>query len=131
MSWPFAFSHLKSPLLGSTLSMKRLTASNVDGGFQRAGFDAVPALRALARHACTEHPQSFAWNGRHAEALHLGTAVDEQGRIEQTAPGRFGNGDEVARCLQGLPASWRLAGLLCLAFTEDFAIWIIFYGPVK
>jgi hypothetical protein len=89
---------------------------------QREGFDARPALHALARHAATEHPQAFAWDGRRAEALQMGTAADEHGRIEQTAPGRFGNGDEVARCLQGLPAPWRLAGLLSLTFNEDFAL---------
>jgi hypothetical protein len=89
---------------------------------QREGFDARPALRALALHAATEHSQSFTWDGRRAEALHLGTAVDERGHIEQTAPGRFGNGDEVARCLHGLPVPWRLAGLLSLTFMEDFAL---------
>ena len=52
----------------------------------------------------------------------LGTAVHVDGRIEQTAPGRFGLGDEVARCLHGLPPDWRLAGLLSLAFAEDFAV---------
>lgn len=87
-----------------------------------AGFDAATALDALYRHAASEHPQAWAWDGRRAEALGLGTAVDEQGRVEQTTPGRFGLGDEVARCLQGLPAAWRQAGLACLAFAEDFAI---------
>ncbi|MBL8346359.1 MAG: DUF3445 domain-containing protein [Rubrivivax sp.] len=88
---------------------------------QREGFDAFPALRALAHHAAAEHPQAFAWDGRRAEALDLATAVagDE---VLQTAPGRFGLGDEVARCLRGLPAGWRLAGLIALAFAEDFAI---------
>jgi len=94
---------------------------------QREGFDARPALRALARHAATEHPQAFAWDGRRAEALLLGTAVHEAAdaageAVQQTAQGRFGLGDEVARCLRGLPAGWRLAGLLSLAFAEDFAI---------
>jgi hypothetical protein len=88
---------------------------------QREGFDATPALHALAEHAAAEHPQAFAWDGRHAEARWLGAAVQE-GRIEQIAPGRFGLGDEIARCLHGLPAPWRLAALLSLTFTEDFAI---------
>ncbi len=88
---------------------------------QRDGFDATPALHALARHAAREHPQAFAWDGQRAEALWLGTAVDGEHAL-QTAPGHFGQGDEIARCLQGLPPVWRLAGLLCLSFAEDFAI---------
>ncbi len=88
---------------------------------QRKGFDPLTALHTLASQAAAEHPQAFAWNGRRAEALWLGTAVVD-GHVVQTAPGRFGLGDEVARCLQALPLAWRLAGLLCLAFTEDFAI---------
>ena len=86
------------------------------------GFDAAPALDALCRHAAAEHPQAWAWDGRQATALTLGTAVQRDGRIEQLRGGSFGLGDEVARCLQGLPPAWRLAGLLGLAFAEDFAI---------
>jgi len=88
---------------------------------QREGFDAGAALQALARHAAAEHPRAFAWDGRRAEALALATAV-EGDEVQQTAPGRFGLGDEVARCLRGLPAGWRLAGLIALAFAEDFAV---------
>jgi hypothetical protein len=86
------------------------------------GFDAGPALHALAAFAAAEQPLSWRWDGRRAEALLLGTAADVEGHVEQTAPGRFGLGDEVARCLHGLPAPWRLAGLLSLAFAEDFAL---------
>ena len=86
------------------------------------GFDATPALAALVRHAAIEHPDAWGWNGESAEARRLGTAVHGDGRIEQTAPGRFGLGDEVARCLHGLPPAWRLAGLLSLAFAEDFVV---------
>ncbi|MBX3635032.1 MAG: DUF3445 domain-containing protein [Rubrivivax sp.] len=86
------------------------------------GFDAAPALLALAAFAAAEQPAAWQWDGLRAEARRLGTAVDAQGRVEQTAPGRFGLGDEVARCLHGLPAPWRLAGLLSLAFAEDFAL---------
>lgn len=86
------------------------------------GFDATPALHALAAFAAAEQPLSWRWDGRRAEAPMLGTAVDAEGCVEQTAPGRFGLGDEVARCLHGLPAHWRLAGLLSLAFAEDFAL---------
>ncbi|MDZ7589614.1 MAG: DUF3445 domain-containing protein [Rubrivivax sp.] len=86
------------------------------------GFDATPALAALVRHAAIEHPDAWRWNGESAEARRLGTAVHGDGRIEQTARGRFGLGDEVARCLHGLPPAWRLPGLLSLAFAEDFVV---------
>ena len=85
------------------------------------GFDARPALRALAAHAAREHPRSFAWDGERAVAKALGVAV-QGGQVEDLAAGSFGLGDELGRCLRGLPAEWRLAGLLCLAFDDDFAL---------
>jgi dimethylamine monooxygenase subunit A len=90
---------------------------------QSAGFDATPALNALASHAMAEQPAAWHWSGTRAHALHLGTAVQAHtGAVQQTADGAFGLGDEVARCLAGLPPAWRLAGLLSLAFAEDFAV---------
>lgn len=89
---------------------------------QRPGFDAGPALQAVSAHAAAEHPGAWHWDGSRAHALRLGTAVDAHGHIQQTASGVFGLGDEVARCLQGLPAGWRLSGLLALAFAEDLAV---------
>lgn len=86
------------------------------------GFDAGPALQALCRHAAAEQPEAWGWDGERALARRLGTAVRASGEVEQTAPGRFGLGDETSRCLLGLPAPWRLAGLLSLAFAEDFAV---------
>ena len=88
----------------------------------REGFDPWAALSALCEYAAAEHPQAWRWDGRHAHAVLLGTAADAEGRVEQTASGAFGLGDEIARCLRGLPEHWRLAGLLSLAFAEDFAI---------
>ena len=88
----------------------------------RPGFDASPALHAVCRQAAAEHPQLWRFDGLRAEAAWLGTAVDEEGRVEQIASGSFGLGDEIARCLQVLPAQWRLAGLLSLAFAEDLAV---------
>jgi hypothetical protein len=92
----------------------------------RDGFDATPALHALAAHAAAEQPAAWSWDGRRATAHHLATAVEARGpdlgRIVQSAPGRFGLGDEIARCLALLPPAWRLSGLLSLAFEEDFAI---------
>jgi hypothetical protein len=89
---------------------------------QREGFDAGPAFDALARHAAAEQPQAWSWDGRRAHARVLGTAASADGSVEQTATGVFGLGDEVARCLHGLPAPWRLAGLFSVAFAEDCAI---------
>jgi len=85
-----------------------------------AGFDANPALHTLARQATQEHPDHWQWDGHTAQAL--GVAVDAAGQLQQLSAGAFGLGDEVARCLQGLAAPWRLAGLLSLAFEEDFAL---------
>lgn len=84
-------------------------------------FDAQPALHALAARAATEHPCAFGWDGRRATASRLGVAV-EHDRVAHFAPCGFGLGDEIGRCLQRLPAGWRLAGLLSLTFEEDFAI---------
>ncbi len=85
------------------------------------GFDATPALHALCAHAAAEHPQAWAWDGERAHALRLGTAVSA-GQVQHVAAGGFGLGDEIGRCLLTLPPPWRLAGLLSLAFAEDFAI---------
>ena len=88
---------------------------------QRPGFDASAALAHLAAFAAAEHPEAWSWDGQRAEARRLGVAV-EAGRIIETAPGRFGLGDEIGRCLRLLDPAWRLPGLLCLAFAEDFAV---------
>jgi dimethylamine monooxygenase subunit A len=87
------------------------------------GFDAEPALKALAEHAAAEHPDAWACHDDgHWHALHLATGVAADGTVQQSASGRFGLGDEIARCLGGLPPAWRRAGLLALAFAEDFAV---------
>ena len=88
----------------------------------QSGFDATPALHALFSHAASEHPDVWAWNGEWAEALRLATAVAPDGEVLQRQPGPFGLGDEVARCLQGLPPAWRQVGLAALAFAEDVAV---------
>jgi dimethylamine monooxygenase subunit A len=89
-------------------------------------FDASLALHTVCEQAALEHPEAWAWDGQRAHALKLSTAVDStgdsKGEVTQTASGVFGLGDEVARCLAGLPAAWRLAGLLSLAFAEDLAV---------
>lgn len=85
----------------------------------RPGFDAAPALAALCEQAAAEHPSFFAWDGERATALGVAVAG---GRVEQMAPGSFGLGDELARCLHTLAPEWRLTGLLGLGFAEDFAV---------
>jgi hypothetical protein len=85
------------------------------------GFDARPGVQALAAHAAVEHAGTFSWDGRCAVSQTLGVAVEDDG-VHELRSGVFGLGDEIARCLRGLPAGWRLPGLLCLAFAEDFAL---------
>jgi hypothetical protein len=81
-----------------------------------AGFDMAPALRALAAHAAAEHPDAFGWDGdAHWQAHHLGWAL--RGDLP------LGDGPaEIGACLRALPAAWRAAALLALAFAEDFAV---------
>ena len=81
-----------------------------------AGFEASAAVHALARHAATEQLQAFTWNGADdAEAVQLGWALRGDA-VEGHGPAEIGD------CLRALPAPWRLTGLLCLAFAEDFAL---------
>jgi hypothetical protein len=84
------------------------------------GFDAVPALHVLARQAAAEHPSAFVWDGSRATAIELGWSVCacEVGEVAD----RHAPLAEVGRCLRQLSPEWRLAGLLSLAFAEDFAI---------
>jgi hypothetical protein len=79
-------------------------------------FDAAPALGALARHAAAEHPQAFAWDGhKHWQAHHLGWSLQHDTPEGDGPP-------EIGACLRALPAEWRAAALLSLAFAEDFAV---------
>ncbi|HNW63851.1 MAG TPA: DUF3445 domain-containing protein [Piscinibacter sp.] len=81
-----------------------------------AGFDAAPALAALCEHAAREHPQAWCWDGRERyEALQLGWSLQGD-ELQGDGPA------EIGRCLAALPARWRAAGLLSLAFAEDFAV---------
>lgn len=81
-----------------------------------AGFDASPALDALSHHAVQARAQAWIRHGeRDHEAPLLGWRL--QG-AELT-----GSGDDgIGQTLRTLPAPWRLAGLLSLAFAEDFAV---------
>ncbi len=80
------------------------------------GFDATPALLALATRGTTEHPVAFSHAGAASfTARHLGWSLRD-GRLEGDGPA------EIGVCLDALAPEWRLAGLLSLAFAEDFAV---------
>jgi dimethylamine monooxygenase subunit A len=82
------------------------------------GFDAAPALSALCAHAAAEHPAAFSVDEVGAvHAHHLGWSLhgDDLRQTDAAAP-------EIGLCLNALPPPWRLAGLLSLAFAEDFAV---------
>jgi dimethylamine monooxygenase subunit A len=80
------------------------------------GFDAMPALHALAAQAAAEHPNAFALIGAgHWQACHLGWSL-QHGTPVGAGPAEIGD------CLRALPENWRAAALLALAFAEDFAV---------
>ena len=85
-----------------------------------SGYDPMPGLCALAAHAAQEQPESFGWDGERAAARLLGWSVcgGELRPIAGDAAPIFA----VGTCLAQLPPEWRLAGLLSLAFAEDFAL---------
>ncbi|WP_326538319.1 heme-dependent oxidative N-demethylase subunit alpha family protein [Pseudorhodoferax sp.] len=100
-----------------------LSAFATQALLQAPGFDAGPALATLCSTAAAEHPQHWQWDGRSATATRLGVRVHlADGRVEQTAGGVFGLGDELPRCVALQPPAWRLATLLALTFAEDLAI---------
>jgi hypothetical protein len=82
------------------------------------GFDPTPALAALAAHAQAEHPLCFQADAEGWHALALGWAVGAQGEVRDEGS----TWPEIGACLSQLPAEWRQAGLIALAFAEDFAI---------
>ena len=80
------------------------------------GFDVAPALHALCAHASHEHPQAFSFSdAAGGQARRLGWSVRGE-TVLGDGPKALGD------CLRALPASSRLAGLLSLAFAEDFAV---------
>ncbi|MFO1220965.1 MAG: DUF3445 domain-containing protein [Burkholderiaceae bacterium] len=87
----------------------------------REGFDASPALAALAAQAAQaerEHPDVVALHDGVLHAKALGWSIDAEDR-----PVRGDTAwSEVGDCLAALPAPWRRAALLSLAFAEDFVV---------
>jgi len=84
------------------------------------GYDPTPGLHALAAQAAAEHPGAFGWDGRTADARLLGWSVSD-GELRPIA-GDLAPMPEAGACLGRLSPAWRLAGLLSLAFAEDFAL---------
>jgi len=112
---------LRPNLPGDRTLSEKLAVLSTDWGralLQAEGFDAAPALTALSRHAAAEHPEAWRCDGGDPGALRLGWALhqDQPVALTESAPA------EVGACLRALPAQWRFAGLLALAFAEDFAI---------
>ena len=82
------------------------------------GFDARPALAALAAHAAAEQPDALRLDGAQWLAPGLGWALDGADQPQDLGT----DWPEIGPLLAGLPADWRRAGLLCLTFAEDFAV---------
>ena len=82
------------------------------------GFDAGPALRALAAHAAAEQPQALQIDGPAWHAPGLGWALDEADRLHDIGTGW----PEIGTLFHELAPAWRRAALLSLAFAEDFAV---------
>lgn len=89
---------------------------------QQAGFDAAPALAALATHAAAEQPQAWQIDGSTWRASWLGWQLDGDDRPVATDHGSRGPWPEVGALLADMPRPWRRAALLALAFAEDFAV---------
>jgi hypothetical protein len=86
---------------------------------QAPGFDAGPALAALAAHAATEQPGALQVDGAIWHAPGLGWALDGD---DQPAERHRSGWPEVGGLLAAIPRPWRRAALLSLAFAEDFAV---------
>lgn len=91
---------------------------------QQPGFDAGPALAALAAHAAAEHPLAWQTDGTHWRAPWLGWQLDGDDQPVAVDPGSPSRSawPEVGALLAATPAPWRRAALLALAFAEDFAV---------
>jgi hypothetical protein len=83
------------------------------------GFDATPALAALAKHASQEHPQAFSLQDECWCAPWLGWSLDAQDQPLSTGNTGW---PEIGVFLAQIPKPWRRAALLSLTFEEDFAL---------
>jgi hypothetical protein len=98
--------------------LQALSAASAPALQCTSGYDPLPGLHTLATHAAAEHPAAFGWDGHSAHAHMLGWTV----RDSELLPMGAEPDPNVGACLAQLPAHWRLAGLLSLAFAEDFAL---------
>lgn len=85
---------------------------------QQPGFDARPALDALAAQAVREHPSHLQSVDGRLAAPDLGWAIDADDSVHES----HSSWPEIGACLRALPSAWRRAALLSLAFAEDFVI---------
>ncbi|MEO7152066.1 MAG: heme-dependent oxidative N-demethylase subunit alpha family protein [Burkholderiaceae bacterium] len=103
-----------APALNAKLAVLQAHAGQALGS--AAGFDAAPALNALAAQASSEHPSAFEGDGvEWATTPLLGWSVSG-GRPRGDGPAVIG------ACLDALPMAWRAPALLALAYAEDFAV---------
>ncbi len=85
------------------------------------GFDAQPALDALLACAEREHPLFMERSEGRIAASALGWTL-VGGAFEPLPTDATTSDPAVGACLRALPAEWRIAALLCLAFADDFAV---------
>lgn len=83
------------------------------------GFDAHPALAALAAQGAREHPEAIGWDGERLEVHGLGWSATVGGEVRTLPDGGW---PEIGPLLNAAPAKQRWMLLLSLAFEEDFAI---------
>jgi hypothetical protein len=89
---------------------------------QVPGFDAGPALAALAAHAAAEQPQALQIDGATWRAPGLGWALDADDLPQPADPAGHCDWPEIGPLLAAIDRPWRRAALLSLAFAEDFAV---------
>lgn len=82
------------------------------------GFDAAPALAALAGLAEREHPQAFRIDDRGWHAPWLGWGLAAEGALVD----HHGGWPEIGPLIASLPPPWQLGALLALAFDEDLLL---------
>ena len=85
-------------------------------------FDPLPALAALAAHASAEHPQALRLVNGQWQAPWLGWAIADDDQAQDISASGANPWPEIGNFLTQLPAEWRRAALLSLAFAEDFAV---------
>lgn len=85
----------------------------------RDGFDARPALQALAQQAALDCPNAVQISGTWLQARPLGLRMQLDGTELHAQPGHH---SDAFAALQSLSPSWRAAGLLSLALHADFAV---------